>query len=445
MKVVSILIAILVALIAGVYVIGPAVAEHFVFKNDPESRRQFKDWKSERIQLPAEALTAKPFSASTQAAARTLLEIPEKELHEVNEVRANYERDNRINYGTLGADLQKHEAFTRAFTTLVTQPDYDISVIGGKVMLNEGVIPESGGYMALHNGAKFLRFKALDLAHQGRFAEALNEAERIVLASRVHPYDILISQLIGIGFCSIGTKTWNEVVQQCGDKNLLRQTLERQNALAGSLRFMSGALPLMAVDQIGMLRELKRRGIDMDYQGLSGRELLARASAGRAKYFDTVVRPKIKGDAQALEQLEEKIRGWQGFSEEMGGENFSLAGHFKRLTGPLSWPTIFKIGQPLEAHTRAVVALAKFDLLRLETARKLYTLEHGASPANPADLVPAYLPALPTDRFAEKGIDAYRETTSNYYSIGPDEQDNRLAITYDPTNGTISAGDIALK
>lgn len=50
------------------------------------------------------------------------------------------------------------------------------------------------------------------------------------------------------------------------------------------------------------------------------------------------------------------------------------------------------------------------------------------------------------DPFTGNPMNAIRETTSTLiYSIGPDYSDQRGAITYDPTNGVFSGGDIVLR
>ncbi|MEN6626313.1 MAG: hypothetical protein ABFD69_08820 [Candidatus Sumerlaeia bacterium] len=50
------------------------------------------------------------------------------------------------------------------------------------------------------------------------------------------------------------------------------------------------------------------------------------------------------------------------------------------------------------------------------------------------------------DPFAQKPMNAIRETTSTLiYSIGPDYADQRGAISYDPTNGIFSGGDILIR
>ena len=111
----------------------------------------------------------------------------------------------------------------------------------------------------------------------------------------------------------------------------------------------------------------------------------------------------------------------------------------------MTLPFLFCVAQPnfQEAGTRADTVRGKLDLLRLETARKLYTLEKGSAPAKLADLALADLPQIPADVFAAEKA-TFKESEKGFYSLGPDRKDNANAIAYDPTNGTLSVGDIAL-
>ena len=54
------------------------------------------------------------------------------------------------------------------------------------------------------------------------------------------------------------------------------------------------------------------------------------------------------------------------------------------------------------------------------------------------------LTEMPVDPFS--GAQFLRdETTGAFYSVGPDGGDDRLRVVYDPTNGTISRGDLVVR
>jgi hypothetical protein len=82
-------------------------------------------------------------------------------------------------------------------------------------------------------------------------------------------------------------------------------------------------------------------------------------------------------------------------------------------------------------------------LLELETARRLYVIEHGSQqPKALADLAPVYLAKLPADPFAKDGAPYRLSSGGVIYSVGPDGRDDAAATAFDPKNGTISPGDV---
>jgi hypothetical protein len=97
----------------------------------------------------------------------------------------------------------------------------------------------------------------------------------------------------------------------------------------------------------------------------------------------------------------------------------------------------------LEVKTRYLTTLARLRQVELETALALAKASGGRYPAKLSELVPSRFPSLPMDPYSGSDF-MYASDGASYrlYSIGPDSQDDRGAVPYDPTNGTTSAGDI---
>ncbi|MCD6385573.1 hypothetical protein J7M23_07310 [Candidatus Sumerlaeota bacterium] len=101
-----------------------------------------------------------------------------------------------------------------------------------------------------------------------------------------------------------------------------------------------------------------------------------------------------------------------------------------------------------DCRVREKTVEAKFELTRMAVAVRYHLLVNGKFPETDSEFGPL-LPDGPLKdpfsgkpfRFINKG-----ETGSFVcYSIGPDEIDNRGGLYYDPTNGTVSPGDIIIK
>ena len=103
---------------------------------------------------------------------------------------------------------------------------------------------------------------------------------------------------------------------------------------------------------------------------------------------------------------------------------------------------------------RPKVSRAESEMRNIATALETYYIDNNCYPHSLYQLTTpvAHLPLLPFDPFAltyrEKEPDEwYKYRTNNVscwllYSLGPDRLDDEASITYDPTNGTFSRGDV---
>jgi hypothetical protein len=109
----------------------------------------------------------------------------------------------------------------------------------------------------------------------------------------------------------------------------------------------------------------------------------------------------------------------------------------------------------LESQVRAKVSRARTDLRSLAIAIEAYYVDNNIPPHNLSLLYQGpvkYITTLPNDPYApshygEEGLLRYmRDDDPPWfwvaYSIGPDLRDDYAQIIYDPTNGTVSRGDI---
>ncbi|MCX7045029.1 MAG: hypothetical protein NTX50_06040 [Candidatus Sumerlaeota bacterium] len=100
-----------------------------------------------------------------------------------------------------------------------------------------------------------------------------------------------------------------------------------------------------------------------------------------------------------------------------------------------------------EADTRRRVADVRFRNLRVAAAARWKQLSAGALPRAASDIRSLFPNGLPPDPFAtsEPLRTICRPDQFVVYSVGPNGRDEGATITYDPTNGTLSAGDIATR
>lgn len=84
------------------------------------------------------------------------------------------------------------------------------------------------------------------------------------------------------------------------------------------------------------------------------------------------------------------------------------------------------------------------DLARMTAAAKYCLLATGAFPMKLEDFSPLLPDGLPLDAFTEHDRLKFIPGSEPFvcYSVGPDGKDDLAAIKYDPSNGTVSGGDI---
>jgi hypothetical protein len=104
-----------------------------------------------------------------------------------------------------------------------------------------------------------------------------------------------------------------------------------------------------------------------------------------------------------------------------------------------------KIALPnfVEAATRDYVMQSKRSMLQIKIALERYRRYHSRYPERLVELEGRWIAVAPIDPFSGKPFEYHAfDNASKYvlYSLGPDKTDNPEPITYDPTNGTVSAG-----
>jgi len=117
--------------------------------------------------------------------------------------------------------------------------------------------------------------------------------------------------------------------------------------------------------------------------------------------------------------------------------NRSLEPNFKLLS-PLALFSDIK-----GTYKRHRSADAKFQLVRMAAAAKYCFVTQGAFPRSAEEFAPLLSNGPPKDPFGTEPLKFFSDPSLfTCYSIGPDEQDNRATVSYDPTNGIASRGDI---
>lgn len=360
---------------------GPEIVERITFrKASPEEVAEYRDWQTKKIVLPPEALEVRPFAKETVAASRAFAEMCERDLDRAYGIESKdvwaQAAQTRVGKGAadwnaLSADLAGLEPLLKSFETLVSRPDYEIACLPDSNHSQEVL----ADITALRICGRLLRMKALSLAHENRFGEALRCAEESVAATRTNRYDTYVTIAVAASYLSSAVVTWREVVMQCPDVSELRRSLIAQESLSRSLVSLPEGIPLLALDNIGFLRgRCRAAGNDrVVLQGNTGRDIYNQLGAKIARS----VRPQA-------------LRGMGDAVPSGGHSRWSVQGYKERLVEP----SLYKIASPGLGVVRKCVdkAANDFGQLRVETAKRIEGLEKGWASGRVAYLAPAPLP-----------------------------------------------------
>jgi hypothetical protein len=433
-----------VSLIVIGVIAAPKLVEWYVFHDKPELKPLYADYKSKVLTFPADVLEIDPVSEETRAAIGTLQEAWDAHGQAAIDIPTRYQETAAIDYAALDAELAGIRPLLDAWRTAVTRPDYVLVLAPA-----DPAALETGGnlvanFLMSQTWAKLGALQARAQAHAGNYEAALETVDAIHAAARVNPYDTLIAQLITVAMRSIAARVEHDVIAAIDDPTLLRRALASQQDRAGKHMVFPEGLTPSVLDQVGLMRMVKRAGIDVpDLKPMTERELGALAAITQADYQEQIVLPRMKDDPAKAARVQAMIDSYRNMAAMQGGPVSGGVGLASRIGGFYSRPILFAISTPnfSEAGTRGKVSQAQCDLAHLETAGSLYEAENGQAPGDLDALVPATLAELPADPFAMDEA-PYRLAKGTVYSVGPDNKDDGLAKRYDPTNGTISRGDI---
>ncbi len=415
----------------------------------PEQKKVYDDFLTKPLNFEPAELQVQPFNSDTIQAARTFMNLWETHAESARDLVYRFQdlkgtghsTTDTPDYEAILKELNTFSSLIEAFEYLVTRPDYEIDSIPYSLPYPDfkGIpVPD---FMAIQILAKLLNMKVAKAVHEGKYHEAFDTAATIMRASRVHKYSTVLTQLIGVAVSNIATNAWYSAVAHCNDVTALKKSLRTQNSIADEFHFFPDSINPNVLDQLGILIMLRRAGIKVRIQGLTGEELAVEALQGEAEYIESKVLPLLT-DTMEKEMARRMIRENRRTAAFIGGKATDLSGHIGKVASFVTKPLFVNVLLPdrSEIQIRADGVRTKFDLLRLNTARKFYMLQHTDVVTQIDDLVPEYLPEIPVDVF-RKDRGAYTSEPV-FYSLGPDGVDQHTAVLYDPTNGILSAGDI---
>lgn len=427
-----------------------------VKKMTPEMRKMYEEWMRDPVNVSLDDLETKPFSEETIKKVQQFSSLWEKHSEKVTKI------DDRLTTRGIGYEemislpfwpdiydkTKEVDQLTTSFIVLINRPDFEIDALSEVYWdLTNPYRSDAANYLMFQATAKILRFHALEQIRRNNFKEAFDFPENILKAAKAHEYSVLITRLIAVSLRKTGVEIFHYAVDECDNPEILKNALQRQRELIPFTPLIPDNMNVAVTDQLGVVRVYHRIGVDApkNLEDYSGRQIFGLGFKMNADYRENIILPTLT-DPGEIENIESQIdtyrTGASAFGARVPGVKYILGNLVSRPVSAI----LFAMAVPnfQEANARDKVSIIMGDILHLETALKLFRLETGQEPESLDEVVNAYLDKIPKDIFSEKK-EPLKFNNGKAYSIGPDKTDQGAKIQYDPTNGTLSGGDIFFK
>lgn len=360
---------------------------------------------------PVEAATAAALFPEHRAEGATSVSVALERLYR----RFDTDRSSEDYWTSVSTFLEEHrrefDQISAAVQELATCPGYAMESV---VDTDMGRVVSLGAIhcRVFYDAGKLLTLRSRQFARAGDYTAASHEAVEIMLMCRGRKGADLIGQLIAVQLENLASRCLSRLCKGCTDPVLLRKLVSVMDEVTTEMTQVNMS-DAPVTDMIGALRQARRAGAAVDLS----------SPQPYANLFDQWIASMQHGEAPF----------WNAPSFPHDEQNAFRLFMFSNFARPSS----------SEATTREKTAAGLFHLTRLALATRLSELERGRLVSGAADLIPAYLATVPQDPFSSTPL-SWSPEKKWFYSVAPDRRDGRADTLYDPTNGTLSSGDLFL-
>jgi hypothetical protein len=421
--------AVAVVLLCLLLLGGRAAIRWFFLKNkSPSELAEFERFRTVPVSFPSEWVKPKaPAPELSAAIARTTQEW-EKISKPLADLQSQVEVARRAKSPGSSSDINTSIAqiATLSASALVAtsetvhRPDYEL-ILGSN-------------FLSVQTLAKAAGARASTEANLQHWDAACQSALLPFYMSRREPASNLVTHLVAVAIQSLGSRSLGEVASLCPESQPLQQALSELNALHDSI-VLNVLDRADLVDILSALRAYEAEGLPVSLEpGKPVQFYQNQVSRYRRRFLEAQLAKIPLGAAR--DEIE----------RELSRTPLPAAELLYRMALP-EFVYLMEAPNFVEAQTRERVSAARIDLVRLYLAQRIEQLRGASVTSSPKVLAAKYLPTEPLDPFTGKswlrGVTyLWSESRQQFYSVGPNYQDDGLATEYEPTNGTISSGDI---
>jgi len=407
-----------------------------------EFKEIYEFWYAKRLDfIPEEELMIVPFSEKTQNLSESLKTLWHERKDSAFIKMLSRGKKLKSNPKDIEGELEKYKDLLTVYKSLVLQPDYETDALPLKdadlKSADDFFYPLTQPDFQIYYAANTLIMLETKLAvQQKKFSDASYLAEIIIRSAKGHNY-LSVSELFNISReYGDGADIWNYVMEECEDPAILRHALSRQNDLRRDTVFFSNELSCLG-SEISSARRYNRIGFKIKIKGHTERSLCGQLFLADADYCEKFILPRVV-EPGVRDKLLSNIKENRMNAVLVTGYGGNYTPLWPKITSWAYAPLVIRFSIPSGFELYDKIARVKFDLIRLNTAWKLFRMEHGREPLNAEELVPNYLPQMPKDLFSRnsnpylRGSNPELMPETRFYSVGPDGTDECTSKLYDP-------------
>jgi hypothetical protein len=298
----------------------------------------------------------------------------------------------------------------------------------------DAISQKTGNPEILQQSVQMLCLEGFRLAQDNQSAKALEvvaSAAKLARSSQIAQMDTQRAQTEAM---DMAVNAWSRIVEKQSDTSSLEASLHQMNNLAASQQeALEQVKEPIARDLLSRLSSMSPAEAGSQIERIAPDYLLQKYAAQKQKVLEKMA--KISPDDPRIETTR---MGFEGEIADLSKQVRQTLDRRKRTENSgIS-------AQSRDPQTAAEeVVQAKLDLLRIKTAN-LISQKTGNDIQGDIDrLVPRFFAFQPKDPFSQVDF-RIDEAKKLPYSVGPDLKDDGARILYDPTNGTISVGDVMI-
>jgi hypothetical protein len=325
----------------------------------------------------------------------------------------------------LHKDVEWMRHLTNKLIECTLRPDYELSALEEEA--TKFPPNDCPNFMLLQNSSKILLLRSYSSAHNKQWRKAFEANLASHRMAQRRPDSNLLIHFFSIMIQEISSDNTIWLMQRCDDEAVLHEAFNELKSLDKKVNLivLDRVLQLSIVDE---LRTAKKEHATLD---------LTPGKKGRFYYRQLCIHWLDEMSTSRMNEL---------FTPEFPSKALLSVGQAIGF-GAQADELIFSINARINnAKIRDGIGLAKYKVMLLALATRLYELENGEHPRQSSGLIPEYFEAELYDPFVEDGdkkpyvFDASKKI---FYSIGPDKKNNLNDMRYDPSNGLTSRGDIS--